>query len=176
MSELTSFAAADVSRFRESGDWFVVTRTEAVIATHIGGTAERIVDVWHSLLASLDPVVDVRIDDLRSGRKWGASLLALPDVREAVGRLRLTLAAYGGVELSVFTGDDQLTLTPELLAVAYARTDRWAFILDGLGLAERPHMPARSWTPRRDSLAPAPQLEAALRSTAARLGLEEQLA
>lgn len=176
MSELTSFASVDSARFRESGDWFVVSRDEAAIATYIGGAAERVVDVWHALLASLDPVVDVRVDDARSGRIWSASLLALPDVREAVGRLRLSLAAYGGVELSVFTGEDQLTLTPELLAVAYARTDRWAFILDALGLAERPRMPVRSWTPHRESLQPVPQLEAALQLTASRLGLEEILA
>lgn len=173
MSELTSLAGVATSRFRESGDWFVVLRDEAATATYIGGTAERVVDVWHVLLSSLGPVVDVRLDDLRSGRVWSASLLALPDVREAVGRLRLSLAAYGGVELSVFTDEDQLTLTSELLAVTYSRTDRWAFILDGLGLAERSRMPARTWTSRRERLRPEPQLAAALQSTASRLGLEE---
>ena len=91
----------------------------------------------------------------------------------AAVRLRLALAAYGGVEISVFTDTDQLTLTPEMLLVIYARTDRWAFLLDGMGLLERDGMPTPTWVPSRATLRPEAQLEQALQAAAERLRLEE---
>ena len=150
-----------------------MTRADGVVCTRVGATSERVVDVWHALAASLDPPVDVCVHDVRTGREWQGALLALPDVREAMGRLRLPLAAYGGVEMSVFTDKDQLTLTPEMLLVIYSRTDRWAFLLDGMGLAERSVMPQPAWVPARDALRPEAQLEQVLQATAERLQLHE---
>lgn len=172
MSELSTLATAESHRFRASQDWFVVTRVQGVMCTRVGASAERTVDLMHALSAHLDPAVDMRIRDLRTARTWRGDLLGLQDVREAVGRLRLTLAAYGGVELSLFTADDQLTLTPELLLVIYSRTDRWAFLLDGMGLTERAEMPPRTWRVSRDVLRDEPPLLQALESAAERLSLE----
>jgi hypothetical protein len=173
MSELSSLAQAGRHRFRDATDWFVMTTQEGVVTTQVGASSERVVDLWHALSASLDPAVDLRVHDVRTARIWSGSLLALPDVRDTVGRLRLPLAAYGGVELTVCTGNDQLTLTPEMLLVIYARTDRWAFLLDGVGLVERNAMPPLTWIPSRSVLRPEPQLEQALQSAAERLGLTE---
>lgn len=173
MSELVSLAQTDVHRFRGGDDWFVLDRDASVITARVGATAERVVDLWHALTAYLAPAVDVHVLDVRTGRGWAGAFCALPDVRETIGRLRLSLAAYGGVELSVFTDSDQLTLTPELLLVIYARTDRWAFLLDNLGLVEREAMPSPTWIPSRSTLRPEPQLEQALQSAAERMRLTE---
>jgi hypothetical protein len=173
MSELSSLAQSNSHRFRDATDWFVVALNEGVVCTRVGATAERVVDLWHALSVYLDPAVDVRIYDVRTTRTWSGSLLALPDVREVIGRLRLSLSAYGGVELTVFTGDDQLTLTPEMLLVIYARTDRWAFLLDGMGLVEREQLPRPTWIPLRSALRPESHIEQALQTAAERLGLTE---
>lgn len=173
MSELTSLAQTGRQRFRDATDWFVVTSHDGVSVTQVGATAERAVDLWHALSAYLDPAVDLRIHDVRTARTWSGALLALPDVRETMGRLRLPLAAYGGVELTVCTGSDQLSLTPEMLLVIYARTDRWAFLLDGLGLVERAALPRPTWIPARHALRPESQLEQVLQTAAERLGLAE---
>lgn len=173
MSELLSLAQTDAHRFRGGDDWFVLGRHADLMTVRVGANAERVVDLWHVLTAHLSPAVDVHVTDVRTGRAWAGAFCALPEVREAIGRLRLSLAAYGGVELSVFTDTDQLTLTPEMLLVIYARTDRWTFLLDGLGLVERADMPVPTWTPARSTLRPEPQLEDALQAAAERLGLAE---
>jgi hypothetical protein len=90
-----------------------------------------------------------------------------------MGRLRLPLAACGGVELSLFTDSDQLTLTPEMLLVIYAHTDRWTYLLDGLGLLERPDMAVPVWLPTRDLLRPDTQFAHALHAAADRRRLTE---
>lgn len=173
MSELVALAQADAHRFRGGDDWFVQSQVQGTMCSRVGATADRVVDIWHALTLHLDPAVDVYIDDVRSGRQWEGTLLALPEVREAIGRLRLPLAAYGGVEISVYTDQDQLTLTPELVLVIYARTDRWAFLLDGLGVLERPDIPPPVWVPTRRTLRPEPQLADVLQATAERLALHE---
>jgi len=173
MSEQVLFSQADGHRFRGGDDWFVMTRTPSVVTACVAAAAERVLDLWHALSVHLAPAVDVEMVDLRTGRAWSGAFCALPDVRDTMGRLRLSLAAYGGVEVSVFTDTDQLTLTPEMLLVIYARTDRWAFLLDNMGLVERAEMPRPTWMPSRAVLSPEGQLEQALQAAAERLGLEE---
>ena len=158
-------------RFRPAADWFVASTDGVVYTARIGASSERVVDLLHALAVHLDPAVDVRITDVRTGAVWVGNDVALPDVRDALGRLRFLLATCGGVEVTVFTPDDQLSLTPELLLVAYARSDRWFFLLDGMGLTERGTPPAVVWTPSRTALVPCPDLDVALRATASRLGL-----
>ncbi len=162
----------EAGRFRPVSDWFVASKDAGVHVARIGTTAERAVDLLHALTLHLDPAVDVVMSDLRSGTEWAGFDVALPDLRDALGRLRFPLATYGGVEMSVFGPDDQLSLTPELLLVIYSRSDRWYFLLDGLGLSERAEPPAAVWVPSRTMLAPSSELATALASAAARLGLQ----
>ena len=61
----------------------------------------------------------------------------LPDVRDTIARLKLLLARFGGVELSVYTPEDQLTLNPHLELFIYSRTDRWLYLLEGEGWRSR---------------------------------------
>lgn len=164
------------TRFRTGAEWFVAHRRDGVHVLQVGATAERTVDLLHGLTVHLDPAVDVRLTDTRTGRCWHGALLALPDVRAELGRLRQALASYGGVELSVFTGTDQLALTSALQLVIYARTDRWVYLLEGLGLEERDRLPARVWRPELAPHHPVPQLDATLETAARRLGLAEAVA
>ena len=159
-------------RYERTSEWFVASNDSGVHTARVGVIAERAVDLLHLLADQLDPAVDVVIESLRDGISWSGELLALPDVREAVGRLRLLLATYGGVEVTIVTPDDQLTLTAELALVIYSRTDRWLFLLDGLGVVERAAAPRAVWTLDRRALAPIAPLTEALEQAANRLGLD----
>ena len=120
----------------------------------------------------LSPAVDVYIDDLRSGRKWKGEALPLPDVREAIARLKLLLARFGGVELSVYTPEDQLSLNPHLELFIYSRSDRWLYMLEGRGLEEQRGCAPKSWKINRQSFPAAPDLVNAVAAAAERLALQ----
>jgi hypothetical protein len=172
MRNALSPAGGDAAgRFRPTSDWFVASTDRGVYVARIGTTAERALDLMQVLAGYLDPVVDVVIDDVRSATEWLGLDVPLPDLRDALGRLRFPVATYGGVELTLVGPDDQLSLTPELLIVIYSRSDRWYFLLDGLGLCERTAPPAPTWVSSRSSLQPSPELAAALTAAASRLGL-----
>jgi hypothetical protein len=156
-------SGADEFTFVESGDHY-----EARVATN----AERAVDLLYVLSEQLPPAVDVWVEDVRGRRAWRGLDVALPDLREAVARLKVTLAAYGGVELAVYSADDQLTLTPDLELYVYARTDRWLYVLQGKGLVETQTPEPETYALGADELGDAPELADALDAAADRLGLE----
>lgn len=168
-------AVGQGTRFRAHTDWFVTSSRDIasgkVHVAEVGTTGERAVDLLHGLAFHLDPAVDVVVDSARERKAWQGHLLALPDVRDAIGRLKLTLATYGGVEVSLYTPDDQLSLTPELSLIVYARTDRWFYLLEGMGLEEKRVAPPPVWRPSRKRLAPAPELAESLRAAVERLAL-----
>jgi len=121
----------------------------------------------------LPPAVDVAITDERSDQSWKGESLALPDVREAVSRIKTLLATNGGTEISVYTSEDQLTVNPMLELFIYARTDQWLYILKGKGLEERRLVRTRSWRGLRREYADAPELVAALAQMAQSLRLSQ---
>jgi hypothetical protein len=158
-------------RFRASADGFTFVQAEDLYTAHVVANAERVVDLFYSLCEQLPPAVDVAIEDLRSGRSWRGEAVALPDVRESVARLKNLLARFGGVELSVYTGDDQLTLNPFLELFIYARTDRWLYLLEGKGLEEQAAVNTKSWKSGHKDFPAAPDLVNAVTAAADRLGL-----
>ena len=161
-------------RFRSGADDFTFTREGDHYEARVAANTERAVDLLHALTEHLPPAVDVAIEDVRERRVWRGVDVALPDVREAIARLKVPLAVYGGVELSVYTSEDQLTLTPDLELYVYARTDRWLYILQGKGLVETLTPPPESWRLRPEELGPAPELVESLSAAAERLGLAPQ--
>jgi len=188
MSELAWRASAHESRFRHGAAWYVVTppheapeedvsrATPALWRCIVGAPAEQVMDLVYHLLGFLDPAVDVMLRDLRSGRTWQGALLPLPEVREAVGRLRQTFVAFGAVECAVYTDQDQFTITRDRLLIIDSRTDRWTYRLDAAGFESRAQLPQAAWNPelvarRRDAA-----LEETLWVAAERLGLEERRA
>ena len=158
-------------RFRAGYDHFTFGRSDDVHVARIVANAERVLDLFHSLSANLSPAVDVVLSDRRSGQAWRGEAVGLPDVRDAIARLKLPLAAYGGVELAVYTPDDQLTLTPELELYVYARSDRWLYILLGKGLVEQERITGSRWD-TSSPLPPAPELETAIELVVEKLALE----
>ena len=60
-------------------------------------------------------------------------------------RLKVLLSSFGGVEMTFFTADDQLTLTPQLELVIYSRSDRWLYLLQSKNLEERASLADRAW-------------------------------
>ena len=97
---------------------------------------------------------------------------AVTDVRDAIARLKTALAASGGVEIAVYTSEDQLTLNPVLELFIYARSDQWLYILQGKGLEERRAVRTKSWRLKQQEFPPAPELSHALEQAATSLGLQ----
>jgi len=139
---------------------------------HIVANAERVVDLMWTMTELLSPAVDLYIDDLRSGRKWKGEALPLPDVRDTIARLKLLLARFGGVELSVYTPEDQLSLNPHLELFIFSRSDRWLYLLEGRGLEEQTRLRQKSWKINRQSFPAAPDLVNAVATAAERLALQ----
>lgn len=159
-------------RFRVGADGFTFRSEDGHFSSHVVANAERVVDLFHSLTEHLPPAVDVALEDLRSGRSWKGESLPLDDVREQIVRLKVLLGRYGGVELSVFTSEDQLTLNPYLELFVYARTDRWYYLLEGKGLEEQRAVRTKSWKQPRAQFPAAAELVNAIQSTVERLGLQ----
>jgi hypothetical protein len=160
-------------RFRKSVDGFSVREADGLFEVQVSTSADRAVDLFHALLEDLSPAVAVSIDDYRSGAKWEGDGVALPDVRDAIARLKLPLATYAGAEISVYTEDDQVTLTALLDVHLYSRTERWIYLLRGKGLVEHPRVRERSWRLGRGEFAAAPDMTLVLRAAAERLSLGE---
>lgn len=158
-------------RFRTSADGFTFAEEEGYFSAHVVANAERVVDLFHALTELLTPAVDVFIDDVRTGRQWKGVGVALPDVRDAIARVKVLLATHGGVEWSVYSAEDQITLNPQLELFIYSRTDRWLYLLQGKGLQEQRAVRTKSWKLRRTDFPAAPELVTALATTAERLGL-----
>jgi hypothetical protein len=159
-------------RFRTGADGFSFVQEGDYYAAHVVANAERVVDLFHLLSEQLPPAVDVAIVDKRAELTWKGESVALPDVRDAIARLKVPLATYGGIELSVYTSDDQLTLNPYLELFIYARTDRWLYILQGKNLREERLVRTKSWKLRRQAFPPAAEISTAVAAAAERLGLQ----
>lgn len=159
-------------RFRASADGFTFTQETEYYSAHVVANAERVVDLFYTLAEQLSPAVDIVVEDLRSGRTWKGEGIALPDVREQLAKLKTLLARFGGVEISVFTSEDQLTLNPHLELFIYARTDRWLYLLEGKGLEEQKRVRTKSWKMKRDDFPAAPELVSAVAAAVERLGLQ----
>lgn len=158
-------------RFRTTADGFTFGQEDDHYAAHVVANAERVVDLFYALTEHLPPAVDVVVEDLRSGRTWRGETVALPDVREQIARIKLILARYGGVEFTVFTSEDQLSLNPYLELFIFARTDRWLYLLEGKGLEEQRAVRTKSWKVKRQQFPAAPELVNAVDAAAERLGL-----
>lgn len=161
-------------RFRSGVDAFTFREDDGYFCAHVVASAERVLELMYVLSEELPPAVDVAIEDLRTGRTWRGERLALPDVREALARLKLPIATHAGVEVAVYTSEDQLSISPELELFIYARTDRWLYVLLGKGLAESDELPGAAWKLRAEDLDGAPELTEALLRVAEQLGLVEE--
>ena len=159
-------------RFRSGHDGFTFDETpEGFFEAHVAANAERAVDLLHVLSEHLPPAVDVAVTDRRSKVSWQGTDVALPDVRDAIARLKVPLATYAGVDITVFTAEDQLSLTAELDLYAFARSDRWLYLLQARGLERYGAVAEKAWRAQPWDRAPATVLTTALAAAAERLSL-----
>jgi hypothetical protein len=180
-------AASEPARFAPHAEWFVCGEHGGFYCVQAWAPAERLLDHVHALAAHLgsagdarmsatvdgtvDVAVDVSVHHVSSSRRWAGTHAAVSAVRDALTRVRLALAAYGGVELSLATDSEQLVLTPDLRLVVYSTTPRWPYLCEARGLTERLVLPAPDWVaPTRVGESPA-ALTQALELFAQRLGL-----
>lgn len=158
-------------RFRTGIDGFMFVRENDFYVAQVEAGAERSVDLFHALAENLPPAVSVAVEDIRSDRSWVGDAVALPDVRDTIARLKQPLSQYGGVELAVYSADDQITLSPHLELFIYGVTDQWLYLLRGKGLEERRTVRPKSWRLTREQFAAAPELGTALEAAVERLAL-----
>ncbi|HKC82065.1 MAG TPA: hypothetical protein VKB91_12785 [Gemmatimonadaceae bacterium] len=159
-------------RFRSGQDGFTFTRTGDVYEAKVVANAERVVDLFYTLSELMAPAVDVFIRDERSQSSWAGQMVALPDVRDAVARLKVPLSTYGGVEVTLFTPEDQITLSPQLELFIYSRSDRWMYLLSSMNLEERASLEERLWGADSWERTPAPALSDAVAAAAERLSIK----
>ena len=159
-------------RFRSGQDGFTFTRTGDIYEAKVIANAERVVDLFYTLSELMAPAVDVYIHDARSKSTWAGQTIALPDVRDAVARLKVPLSTYGGVEITLYTPEDQLTLTPQLELFIYSRSDRWVYLLTSMNLEERASLEERLWGMQSWERTPAPALSEAVATAAERLSIK----
>ncbi len=158
-------------RFRSGQDGFTFTRTEDHYEAKVSANSERIVDLFYTLSEVLPPAVDVFVEDKRSQSSWRGESVALPDVRDVVARLKVLLSSFGGIEMTFYTPEDQVTLTPQLELVIFSRSDRWLYLLQSKNLEERAALADRAWGGASWDRTRAPALSDALASAASRLSL-----
>jgi len=159
-------------RFRSGHDGFTFTRTGDIYEAKVVANAERVVDLFFTLSELMAPAVDVYIRDMRSQTTWSGETVALPDIRDAVARLKVPLSTYGGVEVTLYSPDDQMTLTPQLELYIYSRSDRWVYLLTSMNLEERSSIEERMWGMASWERAPAPALSDAVAAAAERLSIK----
>lgn len=166
-------ATSDVEqRFHRHSDWYVQTVNATDFHTiRIRANSERVVELFHKLSVHLDSIVDVYVHHVRNGDRWEGALKFLPEIREGIGRLRWPLAAFGGVEFTVVTPTDQVTLMPTLELVIYSKGSAWRERLTAEGIRACDAFPPSVWTPVVEVGTVAPDLAVALSTICERLEL-----
>lgn len=159
-------------RFSSGQDGFTYTRSGDIYEAKVVANAERVVDLFFTLSELMAPAVDVYIHDARSHGTWTGERIALPDIRDTVARLKVPLSTYGGVEITLYTPDDQLTLSAQLELFIYSRSDRWVYVLGSKNLEERSTIAERAWVTDSWDRAPAPALSDAVADAAERLSIK----
>lgn len=172
MPDFSGQASEVAIRFHRDSEWSVASHRDDVNVWRVHAPGERAVDLFLRLSSSLEGAVDIAIEHARDGTKWFGALRELAETREALARLRWPLSSYGGVELTLVTADDQLSLMPTLDLVIYARSDRWSALLQAEGILARETAPPPLWMPSHVPSSPAPELSAALATAVERLALE----
>ena len=161
------------NRFGSFTDLFAFRREGDLHVAEVVATPERAVELFHALTESMPPEVDFALHCLRTGRHFVGQGLHRAEVTEAVARLKVLLARSAGVEMAVYTPEEQLSLSPMLDLWSFARSDRWLYLLLGSGLEECLELPRRTWNVTPGEFTGAPDLVSAVTATAQRLTLRE---
>ena len=159
-------------RFRDTTDSYAVVRRDGLIGTRAIGNASTVVELFFALVPECPPVFALTVDDWRADVVMRADAVTQEALLDAVYPLRVPLIGAGGVEFTLETGGEQLTLSAQLEVVTWSRTDRWLYLLDRQGLRERPEVRGRLWRPARGAFAPASTLTSGVQTLVRQLALQ----
>jgi len=159
-------------RFRDASDTYMLLRRDGLVGTRALGNAEAMVELFLELTAECSPFFTLTVDDWRNDRTWRAEGLTQAALLDAFYPLRVPLIGAGGVEFTLDTGSDQLTLSAHLEVVTWSRNDRWLYLHDRAGLRERPRVRGRLWRPDRNAFPPAGALTAGVDTLVRMLALQ----
>ena len=160
-------------RFREEVEAFALWREGACWIGRTDATAERTLALFHALSAEMPGTVSVSFTRVRDGAESVGLALALSDVREGIARLRPALARTGGVVVTLWGDDRQLSLSAQLSVWLWSNTPAWrsALLAQGLVDVSPPKLTDRRWAAAREELAGSRDLDLVLDAVTTRLGL-----
>jgi hypothetical protein len=159
-------------RFRDAADTYAVLRREGLVGTRALGNSEAMVELFLELVSEFPNLFSLTVDDWRNQTVWRADGVTQAALLDAFYPLRVPLIGAGGVEFTLESAGDQLSLSAHLEVITWSRTDRWLYLLDRAGLAERPRVRGRLWRPDRGAFAPAGSLSAGVKTFATTLALQ----
>ncbi len=160
-------------RFREEVVGFALWREGTWWVGRTDATAERTLALFHALSAEMPGTVSVSFTRVRDGAESVGVDIALSDVREGIARLRPALARTGGVVVTLWGDDRQLSLSAQLSVWMWANTPAWreALLVEGLVGVSPSLLTDRRWVVAREELAGSRDLDRVLDAVTTRLGL-----
>lgn len=159
-------------RFRDASDMYSVMRRDGLVGTRAVGNSEAMVELFLEMVPEFPNLFTLTVDDWRNDRVWRAEGVTQSALLDAFYTLRVALIGAGGVEFTLESGSEQLSLSAHLEVVTWSATDRWLYLLDRAGLRERPRVRGRLWRPMRLAFAPAGTLSAGVATFAKSLALQ----
>jgi hypothetical protein len=159
-------------RFRDASDTYTVIRRDGLVGARALGNAEAMVELFLELVPEFPNIFSLTIDDWRTQSAWRADGVTQAALLESFYSLRVPVIGAGGVEFTLVSDDEQLSLSAHLEVVVWSRTDRWLYLLDRAGLRERPRVRGRLWRPARGEFPVAGTLTAGVRSLVKSLALQ----
>ncbi|HYW51256.1 MAG TPA: hypothetical protein VE861_11650 [Gemmatimonadaceae bacterium] len=159
-------------RFRDASDTYMVLRRDALVGTRALGNAEAMVELFIELVPEFVNIFTLTVDDWRNEAVYRAEGVTQAALLDAFYALRVPLIGAGGVEFTLESPTDQLSLSAHLEVVTWSRTDHWLYLHDRAGLRERPRLRGRLWRPDRGAFPPASGLTAGLRTFVRSLALQ----
>lgn len=162
----------DARRFRSDDVTFAVRHH--VDRWHVVAApgAEVAVELFLELAAHVGSPTRVIVDDRRSGVVLESPPLLLGTVRDALVRLRLVVARFGGVGITLAADGEAFGLTPWLTVECDAPTDRWRYLFEGRGLVPAASVPPKHWRRPDARWDAVPEVSAAVQEAAERLELQ----
>jgi hypothetical protein len=158
-------------RFVLPSEGFELLDRPGLFAARVVANADRAVVVFSALASHLDARVRVALDDRRGDRRWSGAAVDRDLLREVVLRAGVELSVAAGTEVAAWDDGAQITLSDHLDVVVYARSERWYYVLRGLGLTRHDAIAPRSWRIDRGAFPAAPSLALVVREIAQSLAL-----
>jgi hypothetical protein len=159
-------------RFRDTTDAFAVLRNGALTGARAIGNAEAMVELFLEMVPEFPNIFSLTVDDWRGGAVWHADSVTQAAFLDAFYALRIPVSGAGGVEFTLASEGEQLSLSSHLEVVAWAPTDRWLYLMERAGLREKSQLRGRLWRPARGAFPAAPSLASGLDAFVAALVLQ----